>query len=154
MKFSSREDIEAPPAEVFDRLTDYGAHERAVMRRGVRLQRIDGLQETGIGMTWAAQVKFRGKTRNISVELLEYQAQELLQYSMEGSGLSGIFVVDLLALSPRKTRMSVALEVRPKNLTGRMLMQSLRILKVTLNRRFKLRVADYARMLSGQSMDD
>ncbi len=154
MKFSGREDISAPVGDVFARLTDFKAHENAVMRRGVQVQRIDGLETPGPGMTWAAKVKFRGKVRSLQLVLDELCPNELAAYQLEGSGLSGTFDLDLLSLSKRRTRLAVALEIRPKNLTGRLLMQSLRILKPTLNRRFKVRIAEYGRVLGGLPPDD
>jgi len=149
MKFSGREDISAPSAVVFQQLTDYDTHERAAMRRGVQVRRIDGLAETGIGMTWSTKVRFRGRARHMTVELIEIINDEILVYRLDGSGLAGTFSLDLLALSPRKTRVAVALEFKPKNLTGRLLMQSLRILKPNLNRRFQARIRETARVLSG-----
>ena len=141
MKFSGREDILAPADRIFDHLTDFETHERAALRRGIVTQRVDGLSEIGPGVTWSARVKFRGKTRNVTLELMECSPPEALRYRLDGSGLEGTFDIELLALSHRKSRMNVGLEVRPRNLTGRLLMQSLRILKPTLNKRFKARLA-------------
>ena len=43
--------------------------------------------------------------------------------------------------------MAVALEMSPLNLPARLLVQSLKLAKSTLSKRFKDRVADYARGL-------
>ena len=149
MKFSGREDILAPSEAVFRQLTDFDTHERAAMRRGVQVRRLDGLTETGVGMTWSTKVRFRGRARHMTVELTDFVEDEILVYRLEGSGLAGTFTLDLLALSPRKTRVGVALDFKPKNLTGRLLMQSLRILKPNLNRRFQARIKETARVLGG-----
>ena len=144
MKFSGREDIKVAQDAVYAHLTDFATHERAALRRGVVVNRIDGLQHVGPGMTWVGKTKFRGKQRNVTLELLALDPCDLLSYRLDGGGLAGTFDIELMALSKSRTRMNVALEVRPKNLTGRLLMQSLRILKPTLNKRFRARLASVA----------
>ena len=149
MKFSGREDIETAASGVFSQLTDFDTHERAAMRRGIQVDRIDGLSDIEAGMTWSTRVRFRGRSRHMTIELIEIIPDETLVYRLDGSGLAGEFSLDLLALSPRKTRVAVALEFKPKNMTGRLLMQSLRIVKPNLNRRFQTRIKETARVLGG-----
>jgi hypothetical protein len=52
--------------------------------------------------------------------------------------------VDLVALSPARTRLNVDLEITPRNLAGRLLIQSVKLAKGNLSKRFRLRVAEYA----------
>jgi len=52
MKFSSREDIEAPISYVFTRLSDVPAFERLAMRRGVQLRRVDRMSDIAVGAAW------------------------------------------------------------------------------------------------------
>ena len=148
MKFSGREDIEVSADRMFAKLTDFSAHERAVIRRGAKVERTDTLDQPGQGMSWLAKVKFRGRQRKIEVVLTDLKQDEYIRYEIEGSGVSGVLELDLLALSPRKTRLAVALDLKPKNLSGRLLVQSLRIMKANLNRRFKARFKEYAAGIS------
>jgi len=52
--------------------------------------------------------------------------------------------VDLVALSRARTRLSVGLDVTPRTLAGRLMIQSMKLAKGNLSKRFRLRVADYA----------
>ena len=54
MKFSTNEDVEAPIDAVFEMLCDFESFERAAMRRGAEVQRVDQLVAPGVGMIWDA----------------------------------------------------------------------------------------------------
>lgn len=121
MKFSGRHDIEAPIDRVFAVLSDFDAHERSALRRGVQVNRIDMMTSPVPGMTWAAKVRFRGRIRDITVSLARFDPPEVIYYDVEGSGLLGQFTVDLVALSKARTRLIAALDVRPMSMSGRLI---------------------------------
>ena len=52
---------------------------------------------------------------------------------------------DLVALSRSRTRIMVALDLKPQNLSARLLVQSLKLAKNALTKKFKKRVGDYAK---------
>ena len=59
-------------------------------------------------------------------------------------GLEVVTEVDLIALSQSRTRVMVTITVKAKTLTSRLLVQSLKLAKTKLTKRFKARVLDYA----------
>lgn len=150
MKFSTREDISAPIEEVFAAVSNFEAAERAVLRRGAQVSRTDALTAPGVGMAWKSRFKFRGKTRDLTAELTEYTRPDTMTVSTDSEGLAGVMSVELVALSPRQTRLAVALELKPKTLTARLFLQSLRLAKSSLTRRFKGGVTRFARDLENR----
>jgi hypothetical protein len=147
MKFSSKEDIEAPIGEVFAMLSDFEAYERSAIRRGIEVQR---LNETAPGtpeVAWDAKFILRGKQRNVKLNLADFEPPNAMRFEAISQGLEGTFTLDLLALSPGRTRMAVALDLAPKTLSARLLVQSLKLAKSNLSKRFKGRVADYAKQM-------
>ena len=60
------------------------------------------------------------------------------------SGIDGAVVIELVALSVARTRLTVSIDLEPRTLGARLLVQSLKLARGTLQRRFELRVADYA----------
>lgn len=137
MKFTTREDISAPIEQVFDALVDFDAFERAVLRRGLDVVRTDSLSAAGVGMAWKSKFKFRGKARNMQSEVTALDRPERFVLVSRVSGLDTILTLDALALSPRQTRVTLDLEIKPTSLSSRLFLQSLRLAKSSLNRRFK-----------------
>ena len=147
MKFSAREDIEAPIDFVFTQLTDFQSFERSALRRGAEVQRSDNLAEPGVGMAWNIIFKLRGKMRELDMELTHLDVPNGLVLSSRSTKMGGHMVVDLVALSRRRTRMSADIELKPINLSSRLLVQSLKLARGNLTGRYKLRVAEFARDL-------
>ncbi len=144
MKFSDKEDIEAPIGEVFAILSEFEQFERSVIRRGGDVQRLASFDPPAPGMAWQVGFTFRGKLRDVTVELAEYDADNRICFAGGGSGLKGVLEVELLALAPHRTRLSVALKLEPQTLSARLMVQSMRLAKSKLNQKFKQRVADFA----------
>ncbi|MGV6850486.1 MAG: SRPBCC family protein [Marinibacterium sp.] len=145
MKFSTKEDVEAPIDHVFSRLADFEAHERAAVRRGVEVRRVDTAKAPGVGMSWRAIFDLRGRQRDAEIVVSEFDMPNRVRFQSMSQGLSGDMIMDLVPLSRNRTRIAIEIDLKPKSMPARLLIQSLKITKKTLTKRFKLRVADYAR---------
>lgn len=144
MQFTGREDIEAPIDAVFAEITDFTRFERGAMRRGADVERTDSLTGLGIGMSWQARFKLRGRMRDVTLRLSEYDPPNGIVIKAEAATIEAVMRVDLVALSRARTRLNVDLSVTPRNLAGRLMVQSMKLAKGNLTKRFRLRVADYA----------
>jgi len=147
MQFSSKEDIDAPIEEVFAAISDFDAFERSAIRRGIDVARVDEAAPVAPGMAWDAAFQLRGKSRDLHLVLSKMTAPEEMQIDSESSGLSGIMTVELVALSPRRTRLAIVLNLSPKTLSARLFLQSLKLAKTSLTKRFKVKVADFAKSI-------
>lgn len=144
MRFASKQDIEAPIDAVFKIMSDFEAWERAIMRRGVEVDRKDKLTQTGPGMRWAAQFDYRGKRRELEAELVQIESPTLLRFAGVSQALEGVISIELLELSAKRTRLHTAIDVTPRSLTARLFLQSLRLARAKLDRKFDQRVAHLA----------
>ncbi|MFK7940783.1 MAG: SRPBCC family protein [Roseovarius sp.] len=147
MQFSAKEDIEAPIDFVFEQLSDFQSFERSALRRGAEVQRSDGKRNVGIGMAWDASFKLRGRRRDIKLELTEYDPPNTMVLTSRSPNMAGDMSIDLVALSRGRTRMSLEIDMKPKTLSARLLVQSLKLARNSLNKRFRKRVAEYAEEL-------
>lgn len=147
MKFSTKEDIEAPVDAVFEMLCDFESFERSAMRRGAEVQRMDQMKVPGTGMTWHAAFEMRGKRREVELEMVTFDRPNEMVLESTSPGMLGQMRFELMPLSRSRTRILVQLEVKPLNLSARLLVQSLKLAKASLTKRYKLRIAEYAKMM-------
>ncbi len=144
MKFNVKEDIEAPIEFVFAEMSDFHAHERSALRRGADVQRVDTLTSAGKGMAWDTSFNVRGKRRELQMELAEYDPPNNMLLSSRSSSMGGYMMIDLVALSRGRTRLNLTLELQPKNLASKLLVQSLKLARRNVMAKFKDRVVTFA----------
>lgn len=147
MKFSTREDIEAPIEYVFAQVSDFQGLERSALRRGAEVQRVDDMGGTGPGMIWNTAFDLRGKRRNAQIELVEMDPPHSMRLVSRAATINGDLWIDLVAMSRGRTRLSLAAELTPQTLAARLVLQSLKLAKSNVTKRFEVRVASYARDL-------
>ncbi len=147
MKFVSKEDIEAPIDLVFAQVSDFAALERAALRRGAEVQRTDSLRKPDVGMSWHAAFVARGRQRQLDIRMTEYDPPNGMRIHSVAQGLETDLKLDLVALSRGRTRLSVELDLKPRSISARLLVQSLKLARANLVKKFHLRMADYAREL-------
>ncbi|PJE31532.1 Polyketide cyclase / dehydrase and lipid transport [Pseudooceanicola marinus] len=150
MKIVAKEDIEAPIADVFDRVTDFRSFERSAIRRGAEVTRKDRPAVTGVGAAWDVRFDLRGKRRDIGLEVTEFDAPERMVMKLRSEGMKGGVLVDLVALSRTRTRIRIETEIKPKTLSARLLIQSLRLARGTIEKRVAERMAEFAASIEGK----
>lgn len=144
MRFSTKEDIEAPIAHVYERVTDFRMFERSILRRGIDLRRNDDSETFGVGTAWDVNFRYRGKERSAHIEMTRLDAPAHMAAKFESGGIDGQTTLELVPLSPSRTRMMLVVDLSPRTLAARLLLQSLKLAKGNLTHRFKSKVADVA----------
>lgn len=148
MKFSTQEVMDLPIGDVFTMLTAFDQFERAAMRRGADIRRVDNPLQPGVGAQWFARIEVRGRSREIDLKVVQCQRPHHLTLEFTSQGMRGESGVDLIALSQSRTRLVVGLEMRPLTLSARLLLQSLKLTKPTLTRKYKQRIAQMIREMA------
>ena len=144
MKFVTKEDIECPIEHVYARAADFTGFERQALRRGADVRKTDSNERHGLGSGWDVTFKFRGKDRRLTAAITAWEPPNGYRVTSNTSGIEGVVLVELVPLSRNRTRLSMSIELKPKTFGARIIVQSLKLARGTLQRRFELRVADYA----------
>ncbi len=141
MKFALKQDVEAPIAFVFAYLADFDGWERSAMRRGAEVARTDQLRQEAAGMSWTTSFAYRGKLRKLDLRLTKMVAPNKLNLSAQSNAIQIDLAADLAEMSARRTRMNVSIEVTPRNLAARLFIQSMRLARTRMDRKFAQRIA-------------
>ncbi|WP_126976440.1 SRPBCC family protein [Frigidibacter oleivorans] len=144
MKLSAREDIEAPAQHVFAALTDFEGFERGALRRGAEIRRLDQHPAPGPGMSWELRFRWRGRQRVVIADLVRWEPPAAVGWRAESSGYDLDLGFSLVELSPRRTRLTVEIEARPRTLAARILLQSMKLGKAKLTRKMQQRLRQAA----------
>ena len=144
MDFSAREDIEAPIDFVFEQVTDFKAFERSIMRRGGDVQRLHGGDAPVVGTKWKVKFRLRGKERNVDAQITEVDAPNKLKIEVTSRNAEGSMVVELVALSPKRTRVIVSADAGAKTIPAKRFFQSIRLARAKTSAKFKSLVAGFA----------
>lgn len=143
MKFSTREDIEAPIAFVYAQVTGFDAFARLALRQGASVEQ-KHTGEPGVGAEWHVSFQFRGRQRNMQARITRMDPPDGYEIETIADGMTAVSEVTLVALSPRRTRLAFTIDVRARTLTAKLLLQSMKLAKGKLTKRFKARVLDFA----------
>lgn len=145
MKFNTRQDIEAPLAQVWATITDFDAWERAAMRRGADVARTDSLRSVAAGMNWTAKFRYRGKDRALTIALTRLEVPHKLGFKAGSQAVEADIQIELMEMAARRTRMHLSTELHPHTLGARLFLQSLRLARARVERKFQTRIASLAR---------
>ena len=144
MKLSGRTDIGAPVAFVYECLTDFEGWERSAMRRGADVHRMDKLRGIAPGMTWQARFAWRGKERQLQLCLKRLDRPNHFGLEFDGPSVEGRMNVELVELAAKRTRMLMQVEIKPRTLAARLFIQSLKLAKGRVQKRFDGRLLGIA----------
>ena len=144
MKFSTREDIEVPIERVFAAATDFDNFERLILRRGGSIQRQDDRTTPGVGMRWSVGFKFRGRKRQAEAEVVQFDPHEDFSIESKSGGVLIYMDLSLVELSPTRTRLILGVDLKPKSMSARLLLQSMKLAQSSLTTKFKMRVSEFA----------
>lgn len=140
MRFTTREDIAVSADEVFEAISDFEAVEREVMRRGGDVSQVGDHSQKGEGQGWVIKFSHRGRARTLETEIERYEPNKAIHSKGRVGGLDGVLRFDLMSLSPQMTRLTVDLDMKPNTLSARLFIQSLKLTKNLLMKRFRTRV--------------
>lgn len=135
MKFKVAEDVDAPIGFVFERMTDFSQFEADVKRRGADLRRVGNWTQIAEGVQWRGAVQVRGKKRKIEAELTDLVPNESAKVDITVGGMEAVYQMAFIALSPEVTRVATELDLKPRTLTARLIIQTLKLARGRVVRR-------------------
>ncbi|WP_273502935.1 hypothetical protein [Paracoccus sphaerophysae] len=150
MKFSLRQDTDLSAEELFAAISDFARIERMLVRRGADVRRLDPAQEPGAGMAWEIGFDLRGKRRDMRMDVTQFDRPEKIVILGEGESLGLTVEMTVIALTRSKSRMIFEVDAKPRNMRARLMLQTAKLGKAQLDRKFADRVGAFLSDLSAR----
>jgi len=158
MKLTTKCDVEAESAFVFRELADFDGWERAAMRRGAEVVRINAMSDGGPnggagvvpGVTWETRFRYDDKAWAVTVRLDRIAPDTALALTGTSRLADARIEIDVMELSGLRTRLLVRLDIKPKTVAARIYVQSLRLVRSRVERSFAQRVAQLGAEIESQ----
>ncbi len=150
MKFVTEQIVASPREVVFAALTDFARFEREAASSGVELHRSDTLTRPGPGMRWRARFELRGRKHELMAELRRINHPSDILLSGKVGGLEGELAFDLAETAVNETRLMVEMNLRARSITAKLLLQSVKLARANVARRFRRRVNTFCRQTEKQ----
>lgn len=141
MKFSTRTDKNIPAEKMFDAVGDFDRMERVLIRRGVSVRRVDN--STDATRSWDLGFDWRGQKREMKLALVQFDRPEKLGLKGRSRSFDLQIGISVVALSRKKSRVVFEFEVRPRNMRARLAIQTAKLGKSKLDKKFAQSVADF-----------
>ena len=141
MDMNIKQDLDVPIAFAYERLIDFDAHERRATLAGIILN------SKTVGPSshhWNVTFEWRGRDRTVDIEVSDLQEPSHLLIASNSPNLFAEADVKLLPLSPQLTRMRVKSKINGKTLKARLMVQSARLAKQSIQKRLQGRLAGLA----------
>jgi uncharacterized protein YndB with AHSA1/START domain len=144
MKLTAKTDFDAPAGFVYEALTDFTNWEREAVRRGIDVDRPAGTPPSGLGASWRVSGRYRGKQRRLLLKISKLIPGEEIEYAFDSPSANGTITLDIAALSARRSRLRLAIDIRPKTLAARLFLNTIRLAKGRVEGKLEARLEGLA----------
>ena len=147
MKFLTRIDTDLPAEQLFDTVGDFAALERLLIGRGAAVTRIAPSEEPGIGLGWNIGFDWRGRARSLRLAVTRFDRPEQVTMAGRSDALDLAISVTVVALSRSRSRLICETELRPRNMKARLMLQTAKLGKAQLDRRYQRRIEEFVEQM-------
>ncbi|WP_374633277.1 hypothetical protein [Paracoccus sp. (in: a-proteobacteria)] len=148
MKFSTRQDADLAAEALFRAVSNFDEIGRMLMRRGAVVRRLDGLTAPGTGMNWQIGFDWRGRRRDVAMELTRFDPPEGLVLQGQSDLFDLTIQMTVLELSRSKSRLIFETDLLPRGMKARLLLQTAKLGKSQLDRKFAKRIGEFVHTLA------
>ena len=148
MELKSKKAVAAPRDFVFEQASDFTAFERQALRRGVELRKEGG--PAPLGRSWNASVPLMGRERDIAARVISFDAPQDYTVQGESSGVGIIVRVEAESDGNGGSHLGLSVRLEPRTMPGRLVLQSLKLARSSLETRLSGRLEGYAREIEAR----
>lgn len=140
MRLEAAHEIQAPIELVFGKFCDFDRLQSFTENTGREAVRLDDGTATGAGVRYLLKGKFGGKQRSIELGLETCVPTVILKYEVEVETLTAALRFDFEKRAAELTRVSLILEPTAHSISSRLILQSVKLAKRTMEKRMETRL--------------
>ncbi len=140
MRISLTRDIKAPPARIFEALTDFDALERRIRQGGAEIARRDDGGGGRADARWTIGLDLRGHRREIDARVARLAPDDHLSFAAVMDGIAATVDTDVAETAPGTARLVLTADLRGTTMSGKLLVQSLKVARASLTDRIGKRL--------------
>ncbi len=148
MKFSTRQDTDLSSEALFAAVSNFPKLERVLLRRGAHVRRMDPQGKADVGSAWQISFDWRGKARTLELQIAELRPPEQLTLSGQSEQFNLVIQMTVVDLTRSKSRLLFEVDVQPRGMKARLMLQTAKLGKAQLDRRFAMRIAEFVDTLA------
>ncbi len=154
MKLTARTEVAAPRPHVFSALSDIPALEEMARERGAEVTRLDDGRNGPAGAQWRLTVPLQGRPRAATARVAAYEPEDRIALDVEIEGIAAALELTLASPAPDRTLLGADVDIRARTLSGRLLVQPLKLARGNLEDRLRRRLEAFgARVAAGSAAD-
>lgn len=146
MKFTTRKDANIPAERLFEAVNDFDRLERIIRRRKAQITRID--PETDEVTAWNVAFDWRGRRRELRFAVTEQTPHETLRLEGAIEAFDLAMTITFVALTTLRSRVIAEVEARPRTMKARLIMQTAKLSKGKLDKRYAQNIAAFVDQLT------
>lgn len=112
-----------------------------LIRRGVAVSRADDMQDGTRG--WNLAFDWRGQRRALRLVLVQFDRPEKIALKGESSSFELRLDMSVVALARNRSRLIFELDVKPRNMRARLVLQTAKLGKAQIDRKLEAKVAGF-----------
>jgi hypothetical protein len=141
MKFSTRIDKDLSAEQLFDSVADFDKIERMLIRRGVVVSRANDMPDGT--RAWNLAFDWRGQRRALRLVLVQFDRPEKFALTGESAPFELRIDMAVVALARNRSRLMFELEVKPRNMRARLVLQTAKLGKTQIDRKLEAKVSSF-----------
>ncbi len=135
MIFVAQDEVHVPQDYAFSHFSDFISYEATALSYGADIRRVDGFQQVSQGVAWRGTVPIRGKTVGVEAKVTNFDPSRQSQMVTQAGGMTVTVDLSFEEMEPEKTRVTARAELRANTLAARLIVQSVRLARGSLQRR-------------------
>lgn len=140
MKFSTRVNSSSTAEQLFDRVTDFSRLEQMLIKNKVSVSRINPADEPGAGMAWKLAFDWRSKTHVLRLDVRRFDRPDVVFITGTSDLFDLLITITVFGLTQTRSRLIFETEVLPRNMRARVIIQTAKLAKGRLDRRYEQRI--------------